>query len=232
MSLILFLLCASFLSATRAADCPVFTTASDLLSSAPCQTCTANNLNALETGETLCVWCYNAVEPGNLCQPLSFETGLTNPCAGKTGNNSDSFSLGGDNCDCASSEYTDCASCTSNPKCDWVETGKLHWTVDILGLSFSSYFWSNQTCRTGSPLGPLASNFTISSTGTVTNAYLSTQFEGLTWFCAQCNLQGNVFLIAVLVGLVVAIAVIALAISCLVRCCKSSPTRNAYSSMP
>lgn len=72
------------------------------------------------------------------------ETGLTNPCAGKTGNNSDSFSLGGDNCDCASSEYTDCASCTSNPKCDWVSLcgQAIVWTTRIIVKWL--YLWKMQ----------------------------------------------------------------------------------------
>ena len=114
---------AAFAPLGAAIECPTFNAATDLLSPTPCNTCTGGNADALEAGDyTLCAWCYNAVNPADLCRTWTLSiTSLGNPCAGVATNGTDSpFSLGGDNCDCSSPTYTDCKSCTANPKCNWV----------------------------------------------------------------------------------------------------------------
>ena len=113
--------------------CPTFNAATNFLSGAPCEQCTQDNVAALEGGDTdLCAWCYNAASPEKSCMPYSFSiTGaFTNPCKTDEQPNAP-FSIGGDNCDCSSPTYSDCKSCTANPKCDWVRFSLTQHTLPL-----------------------------------------------------------------------------------------------------
>ena len=66
---------------------------------------------------------------------FSAQGAFTNPCAALANNaTAPTFSLGGENCDCSDPAYTTCATCTANPKCNWVATANRSVQVTLFGI--------------------------------------------------------------------------------------------------
>lgn len=161
----------------------------------PCATCVSNNG---QDGADMCAWCYSS----KMCLPIH----LGNPCP----ENAD-FSLFGNDCDCRPGRHTNCASCTKQPGCVWIDNGQKNWTVSVAGIGLPTFATDiGQTCVRGSPVGPAHEAGVYDVNMAQVNVFgVRMRPDIQSWCWGQCTISGIWFLVALVIGSIVAVSIIA-----------------------